>query len=79
MGGGAPTVERYKGNPKVQAHGPGFSKILLGDDQVDLFSAKTATVDAALRFADEGGVNGVDFLAWGYQRTLAETVELEKL
>lgn len=30
-----------------------------------------------VRFADEGGVNGVDFLAWGYQRTLAETVELE--
>src|SRR2546428_4053355 len=33
--GGTPTVERYRGNPKVQAHGPGFSKILLGDDQVD--------------------------------------------
>lgn len=33
--GGTATVERYKGNPKVQAHGPGFSKILLGDDVVD--------------------------------------------
>lgn len=33
--GGTPTVERYRGNPKVQAHGPGFSKILLGDDCVD--------------------------------------------
>jgi acyl-CoA reductase-like NAD-dependent aldehyde dehydrogenase len=33
--GGTATVERYKGNPKVQAHGPGFSKILLGDDCVD--------------------------------------------
>ena len=33
--GGTPTVERYRGNPKVQAHGPGFSKILIGDDQVD--------------------------------------------
>jgi acyl-CoA reductase-like NAD-dependent aldehyde dehydrogenase len=33
--GGTPTVERYKGNPKVQAHGPGFSKILIGDDMVD--------------------------------------------
>ena len=33
--GGTPTVERYKGNPSVQAHGPGFSKILLGDDCVD--------------------------------------------
>jgi acyl-CoA reductase-like NAD-dependent aldehyde dehydrogenase len=33
--GGTATVERYRGNPRVQAHGPGFSKILLGDDQVD--------------------------------------------
>ena len=33
--GGTPTVNRYRGNPKVQAHGPGFSKILLGDDCVD--------------------------------------------
>ena len=33
--GGTPTVERYRGNPRVQAHGPGFSKILIGDDQVD--------------------------------------------
>ncbi|MBL8850183.1 MAG: aldehyde dehydrogenase family protein, partial [Planctomycetaceae bacterium] len=33
--GGTATVDRYKGDPKVQAHGPGFSKILLGDDMVD--------------------------------------------
>ena len=33
--GSTQTVERYKGNPRVQAHGPGFSKILLGDDVVD--------------------------------------------
>lgn len=33
--GGLPTVERYHGNPRVQAHGPGFSKIVFGDDKVD--------------------------------------------
>ena len=33
--GGTATVEQYKGNPRVQAHGPGFSKILIGDDVVD--------------------------------------------
>jgi acyl-CoA reductase-like NAD-dependent aldehyde dehydrogenase len=33
--GGTATVEQYRGNPRVQAHGPGFSKILLGDDLVD--------------------------------------------
>jgi len=33
--GGTPTVDRYRGNPRVRAHGPGFSKIMFGDDQVD--------------------------------------------
>jgi acyl-CoA reductase-like NAD-dependent aldehyde dehydrogenase len=33
--GGTPTVERYKGDPRVQVHGPGFSKIVFGDDCVD--------------------------------------------
>src|SRR5437016_11837321 len=33
--GGTATVEQYRGKPRVQAHGPGFSKILLGDDEVD--------------------------------------------
>src|SRR5436853_7489205 len=29
------TVKRYEGNPRVQVHGPGFSKVLLGDEVVD--------------------------------------------
>jgi acyl-CoA reductase-like NAD-dependent aldehyde dehydrogenase len=33
--GGTETVAQYVGNPGVQVHGPGFSKILLGDDAVD--------------------------------------------
>ncbi len=33
--GSAETVAQHAGNPKVQAHGPGFSKILIGDDAVD--------------------------------------------
>src|SRR5437867_4293575 len=33
--GSTETVQRYHGNPRVQVHGPGFSKILLGDDVVD--------------------------------------------
>src|SRR5688572_22183487 len=33
--GGTATVEQYKGNPRVQAHGPGFSKFILGEDQAD--------------------------------------------
>jgi acyl-CoA reductase-like NAD-dependent aldehyde dehydrogenase len=33
--GGQETIDKYKHNPNVQPHGPGFSKILLGDDVVD--------------------------------------------
>ena len=33
--GSAKTVEQYRGNHRVQVHGPGFSKIILGDDCVD--------------------------------------------
>jgi acyl-CoA reductase-like NAD-dependent aldehyde dehydrogenase len=33
--GSTETVQRYHGNPCVQVHGPGFSKIILGDDVVD--------------------------------------------
>lgn len=33
--GSAQTVDQHAGNPRVQAHGPGFSKILIGDDCVD--------------------------------------------
>ncbi len=33
--GGQPTIEKYAGDPRVQVHGPGWSKILLGDDEAD--------------------------------------------
>ena len=33
--GSEKTVNQYAGNPRVQVHGPGFSKIFLGDDCVD--------------------------------------------
>ncbi|HEX6987387.1 MAG TPA: aldehyde dehydrogenase family protein [Planctomycetaceae bacterium] len=33
--GSAETVRKYAGNPRVSVHGPGFSKILFGEDAVD--------------------------------------------
>jgi acyl-CoA reductase-like NAD-dependent aldehyde dehydrogenase len=51
--GGTLTVDRYRGNPKVQAHGPGFSKILLGDDVVDDWE-KYLDVMADSVFANSG-------------------------
>ena len=37
--GSQKTVDQYAGNPKVSVHGPGFSKILIGDDVVDDWEA----------------------------------------
>jgi len=33
--GSQATVDAHSGNQKVQVHGPGYTKILIGDDQVD--------------------------------------------
>ncbi|MCC6493410.1 MAG: aldehyde dehydrogenase [Pirellulales bacterium] len=33
--GGPQTIQQYAGNERVQVHGPGYSKILLGDDAAD--------------------------------------------
>src|SRR5690606_7268410 len=29
------TVDRYRGNPRVEVHGPGYSKVLIGEDEID--------------------------------------------
>ena len=33
--GGQTTVDQHAGNPRISVHGPGFSKIVIGDDMVD--------------------------------------------
>jgi acyl-CoA reductase-like NAD-dependent aldehyde dehydrogenase len=33
--GDARTVEKHAGDPRISAHGPGYSKILIGDDRID--------------------------------------------
>src|SRR5262249_49980649 len=56
--GGTATVEQYKGNPRVQAHGPGFSKILLGDDVVDHWEKYLdLMVKSVLVNSGRGGIN----------------------
>src|SRR5437868_2322741 len=56
--GGTATVEQYKGNPKVQAHGPGFSKILLGDDKVDQWEKYLdIMVDSIFKNSGRGCIN----------------------
>ena len=56
--GGLPTVERYHGNPRVQVHGPGFSKILIGDDEVDNWREYLdLMVDSVLLNSGRGCIN----------------------
>lgn len=37
--GDAATVRPWRGDPRVQVHGPGFSKVLLGEDQLERWPA----------------------------------------
>jgi hypothetical protein len=47
------TVERYAANPAVQAHGPGWSKILLGEDCADEWPEFVDLIVASI--AENGG------------------------
>jgi acyl-CoA reductase-like NAD-dependent aldehyde dehydrogenase len=73
--GGTPTVERYRGNPAVQAHGPGFSKILLGDDQVDRWEEfLDVMVDSVFLNSGRGCINCSGIWASRHTREIAEAI-----
>ena len=73
--GGTPTVERYRGNPKVQAHGPGFSKILLGDDQVDHWEKHLdLMVESVFGNSGRGCINCSGIWASRHGRDIAEAI-----
>jgi hypothetical protein len=73
--GGTATVERYRGNPKVQAHGPGFSKILLGDDQVDDWEKYLdVMVDSVFANSGRGCINCSGIWASRHTQLIAEAL-----
>lgn len=73
--GGTPTVERYRGNPRVQAHGPGFSKILLGDDQVDRWEQFLGVmVDSVFLNSGRGCINCSGIWASRHTREIANAL-----
>ena len=73
--GGTPTVDRYRGNPRVQAHGPGFSKILLGDDQVDAWEKHVdVMVDSVFLNSGRGCINCSGIWASRHTREIAEAI-----
>jgi acyl-CoA reductase-like NAD-dependent aldehyde dehydrogenase len=73
--GGVPTVDRYRGNPKVQAHGPGFSKILLGDDVVDGWeNYLDVMVDSVFANSGRGCINCSGIWASRHTREIADAL-----
>src|SRR6188472_2475251 len=73
--GGTATVDRYRGNPAVQAHGPGFSKILLGDDQVDRWEDfLDVMVDSIYLNSGRGCINCSGIWASRHTREIADAL-----
>jgi acyl-CoA reductase-like NAD-dependent aldehyde dehydrogenase len=73
--GGQPTVDRYRGNPRVQAHGPGFSKILIGDDQVDDWDKYLdVMVDSVFQNSGRGCINCSGIWASRHTREIANAI-----
>ncbi len=73
--GSAQTVEQYKSNPGVQVHGPGFSKILLGDDVVDRWEDYLdLMVDSIYLNAGRSCINCSGIWASRHTRQIAEAL-----
>jgi acyl-CoA reductase-like NAD-dependent aldehyde dehydrogenase len=73
--GGTATVDRYRGNPRVQAHGPGFSKILFGDDQVDNWEQYLdMMVESVFANSGRGCINCSGIWASRHTREIADAI-----
>lgn len=73
--GGSATVEQYRGDPRVQAHGPGFSKILIGDDKVDEWERYLdLMVDSVLVNSGRGCINCSGIWVSRHARKIAEAL-----
>src|SRR3989440_2147912 len=73
--GGTATVEQYAGDPRVQVHGPGFSKILIGDDQVDRWEQHVdVLVDSVFLNSGRGCINCSGIWASRHTREIADAI-----
>jgi acyl-CoA reductase-like NAD-dependent aldehyde dehydrogenase len=73
--GGQQTVDRYRGNPKVQAHGPGFSKIIIGDDVVDRWEEfLDMMVDSVFLNSGRGCINCSGIWASRHTQEIADAI-----
>ena len=77
--GDANTVAQYRDNPKFSVHGPGFSKILIGDDKIENWPEYIDVMVSSI--AENGGrscVNASAVVVPKYAREIAQALS-EKL
>lgn len=73
--GDAKTVSRYEHDPAVSVHGPGFSKVLVGDDMVDdLETVTQVIVDSILLNGGRSCINASTIIVPRCIDTIAEAV-----
>jgi acyl-CoA reductase-like NAD-dependent aldehyde dehydrogenase len=73
--GGTATVQRYKGDPRVQVHGPGFSKIMFGDDMVDEWEKYIdIMVESVFANSGRGCINCSGIWASRHTKEIAEAI-----
>ncbi|MDB6053415.1 MAG: iolA [Verrucomicrobiales bacterium] len=69
------TTDRYANNPAIQVHGPGYSKVLIGDDQIDRWPEYIDMIAGSI--ADNGGrscINASAVVVPKFGREIAEAL-----
>lgn len=73
--GSAQTVQKYASNPRVSVHGPGFSKILFGEDTVDRWEEYLdLMVDSVFANSGRGCINCSSIYAPRHGKEIAEAI-----
>ena len=73
--GGQKTIDQYAGNPGVQVHGPGFSKIIIGEDMVDRWEEfLDVMVESVFINGGRSCINASSIFAPRHTREIAEAI-----
>jgi acyl-CoA reductase-like NAD-dependent aldehyde dehydrogenase len=67
------TTDRYANNPEIQIHGPGFSKILIGDDEIERWPEFIDLMVSSI--SDNGGRSCINASAVVVPKYAAEIAE----
>lgn len=73
--GDASTVQRYASDPRISVHGPGFSKVIVGDDQIERWPELIDVLAGSV--ADNGGrscINASTILVPKYADEIATAI-----